>query len=651
VHIPRRFIPMATLAMAVTLAAALTAIGPPGTAPAHASATPAIKVVNGQTQPVFSYTNAIRQYVMVQSPVDSDHDGKKDLIRVDIIRPKESDSGLKVPVIMDESPYYDNLGRGNESQRKKYDSHGNPIDFPLYYDNYFVPRGYAVLEVDMDGTTKSQGCPTSGGRSDVLGGKAVIDWLNGRAKAYNPDGTAAKAYWTNGKAAMIGKSYDATLADAVAATGVQGLTTIVPIAGITSWYDYSRMNGVLNFSGEEDGLAETVAPTRGTACAAVFSQLAAGEDDTNVNYNAFWNERNYRTGPVADASLVHASVFAVQGLNDLNVKPSQFNAFWKSLAARGVPRKLWLSQYGHVDPFDYRRATWVNTLHQWFDSWLQGIKNGVMGQPRVDLETAPDVWTTQSDWPARGARNVALRPQPNGTLGLRPAAGAGTGVYTDTTQSEATMVTDPTTGEPYRLAYATPPLSRALTVSGTPTVDLRVKLNGPTARLSALLVDYGTDTRVDYLGDGEGITTLATRDCWGESTAADSACYLKTQTATVTSAVNVVARGYLDAAHATSLSHPTPLTTGRYYRLSWQTMPQDYVFKAGHRLALVLAGADSDSSDTPRPTGAQVTVDLAGSQIVLPVLISGGTTDLTQPQTPWRGPANVVLPRQPNKFN
>lgn len=132
------------------------------------------------------------------------------------------------------------------------------MKFPLFYDNYFVPRGYAVLDVDMDGTTKSDGCPTSGGLSDVLGGKAVIDWLNGRATAYDAQGKKVKATWTNGRTGMIGKSYDGTLANGVAATGVEGLDTIVPISAISSWYDYSRMNGTLWWTGEEDGLADTV---------------------------------------------------------------------------------------------------------------------------------------------------------------------------------------------------------------------------------------------------------------------------------------------------------------------------------------------------------------------------------------------------------
>src|SRR3954470_21723729 len=122
------------LASSLTATAALAVLGAPA---AHAVSKPAIKVSGGRTQPVFSYTDAVREYVRVQSPVDADGDGKKDLIRVDIIRPKETNAGLRVPAIIDESPYYDNAGRGNESERKAYDAGGNPVKFPLFYDNYF----------------------------------------------------------------------------------------------------------------------------------------------------------------------------------------------------------------------------------------------------------------------------------------------------------------------------------------------------------------------------------------------------------------------------------------------------------------------------------------------------------------------------------
>lgn len=632
----RGFLVSMPLAVVVALA---------GAPAAHAA--PRITVSGGKSQPVFSYADAVREYVNVQSPVDADGDGKKDLIRVDIIRPKESGPSMKVPVIMDESPYYDNLGRGNESERKTYDSAGNPVKFPLFYDNYFVPRGYAVLDVDMDGTTKSDGCPTSGGPSDVAGGKAVIDWLNGRATAYDASGKPVKASWTTGKTAMIGKSYDGTLANAVAATGVEGLETIVPISAISSWYDYSRMGGVDWWKGEEDGLARVVDTDPPGTCAKVRQSMATGQDDASGNYNAFWSDRDYRADPVPSVDKVHAAVFATHGLNDLNVKPNQFSTWWAGLAKRGVPRKVWLSQYGHVDPFDFgpRRDLWVDTLHQWFDHWLLGVRNGVMAKPRVDLETGPDQWTTQADWPAPGAHALTLHPRANGELA--GTADSGTAAYTDARIAESGAVADPTAANPDRLAYVTPALKAPLRISGTPKMSVKITADKPTATLGALLVDYGSATRVNYLGAGSGITTLTDEDCHGDSTTDDDACYKKTATDTITSDVNVIARGFVDAQNRGSLSEPAPLTPGKSYAVSWPTLPQDYRLPAGHRLGLVLLGTDGDLIEDA-PTGAKVTVDLAGSGLSLPV--TTGTAPKVQPRTTWHGPADVHLPRQPHRF-
>ena len=38
------------------------------------------------------------------------------------------------------------------------------------------------------GTFNSDGCPDVGGPAETLGTKAVIDWLNGRARGFDADG-------------------------------------------------------------------------------------------------------------------------------------------------------------------------------------------------------------------------------------------------------------------------------------------------------------------------------------------------------------------------------------------------------------------------------------------------------------------------------
>lgn len=430
-----------------------------GVAPAHAATQPSLTVERGRTQPVFSYADAVREHVYVESSVDSDSDGKPDRVRVDIIRPKESGPGLKVPVIIDESPYYDNSGRGNEAERKVYDAAGNVTKFPLYYDNYFVPRGYAVLNVDMIGTTRSDGCPDVGGQADVLGGKAVIDWLNGRATAYRPDGTPAVADWTTGKAAMIGKSYDGTLANAVAATGVRGLETIVPISAISSWYKYQRSNGVVYNYDYMSWLGDYVDSDPTAKCAATWARLDAQDGDDTGNYNGFWAERDYIAGSLADASKVRASVFAVHTVNDLNVMPDNFSTWWKALADRNVPRKIWVGQYQHVDPFDFegRRDLWVDTLHRWFDYWLLGVQNGIMREPRADVQSSLDRWTTQRDWPAPLALKIPFRPAADGSFGLVPAKRARP--PRSPTSASPRRPWWPTSARPSRGGWPSPPAS------------------------------------------------------------------------------------------------------------------------------------------------------------------------------------------------
>ena len=85
----------------------------------------------------------------------------------------------------------------------------------------WVPRGFAVVHSSSPGTGLSQGCPTVGGENETLAPKAVIDWLNGRARGFaTPDGDEeVTADWCTGKVGMIGTSYNGTLALAAATTG------------------------------------------------------------------------------------------------------------------------------------------------------------------------------------------------------------------------------------------------------------------------------------------------------------------------------------------------------------------------------------------------------------------------------------------------
>jgi X-Pro dipeptidyl-peptidase len=415
---------------------------------------------------------------------------------------------------------------------------------------------------------------------------------------------------------MIGQSYEGALAMGVAGTGVAGLETIVPVAGFSSGYGMWRATGTLTwFKGGPEWQADRVDLDPEEKCAAVRRRLAAGSDDETGNYNAFWHERDYRSGPISKARNVRASVFTVVGMQDRNVRADQFSTWWAALP-RDVQRKAWVTQYGHLDPFYARRDVWVDTLHQWFDHELMGVANDIMRQPRVDVQLGPDRWIAQADWPAP-TRTVTLRPRQDGSLGRKPSTG--TGSYLDTRQTEVAMAGDPATTNANRLAFLTPPLKTAMRLSGTPSVSLRLTLDKPTANLGVLLVDYGQDTRihgVDPAG-GQGLKFIGGEDCVGESTADDDGCYFRAADNTVTSGFQVVTRAILDAQNHKSLSRATPLTPGKSYQITWSMLPQDYEFKAGHRLGLVLTGTNDDITDAEPGTGTKVTVDLAGTSVSL----------------------------------
>ena len=157
----RLALPLAAVLLATGLVAAASA--PAGAVEPEPAAAPAVSVVDGVTQPVFGYDDAVRERVFVTTDVDSDSDGALDVVALDVMRPAATEEGLLAPVVMDASPYYTTVGRGNEAETKRdLDGDGVLDVWPLFYDNYFVPRGYAVVLLDMVGTGQQHGLPDHG---------------------------------------------------------------------------------------------------------------------------------------------------------------------------------------------------------------------------------------------------------------------------------------------------------------------------------------------------------------------------------------------------------------------------------------------------------------------------------------------------------
>lgn len=621
------------LAMVAALAVVAPAV--PATATAGDSgdgelpATPPwLMLEDGVSVPQFSLDDAIEESIFVETPVDSDLDGERDRVHLRLSRPAETATqGIKVPVIFEHSPYRFGVnGAPNhnvdvdvlpqETVRRPGTrtgaaapgqglSHaeaaalkGGP-NLPGSLDNYWVPRGYAVVLGESIGTASSDGCPTIGDMQETLATKAVIDWLNGRAKAWDEDGQPVTADWTTGDVGMVGTSYNGTLPNMVATTGVEGLRTIVPVSAISSWYDYYRANGLVRaphsgssgrgtnfYQGEDlDVLAIfTQGESRFDKCAHITEELVQNQDRDTGDYSPYWHERDY----LHRADGVDSSVFVVHGLEDYNVMPRAFASWWERLAGYDVPRKIWLHKDGHGGP---RGATdYQVTLNRWFDHWLFGVDNGIMDEPRADVQRPDGTYVEYADWPVPGASDETLHlaatgPSEPGTMtqtkdnsGVRQSfVDAGRELDTD-----SDLLPNPDEANPNRLVYLTDELPTDVHLSGTPHVRLRASVdNRNAANLTAVLVDYGAP------GSDEQPV--------------------------------MVTRGWMDPQNRVSASKTLPIKQGKEYWLGWDLEPDDYVFPAGHRIGLVVVSTDHDYTIRPLP-GTHLTINPGLSTLELPIV-------------------------------
>ena len=583
------------------------AFGPGSTLPPQEPAGPVFADGQAQVVPAFSDESRwIRQDLWVETEFDSDADGQPDRMHVDVTRPEQTDTeGLRVPVVYETSPYY--CGTGSTDSRYFWDPkhelgqeppervHPPAIRHrsqrPVMSTTLvaqWVPRGFAVVHSASPGTGLSQGCPTVGGDNESLAPKAVIDWLNGRARGFtSPDGDEeVRATWSTGKVGMTGTSYNGTLCLAAATTGVEGLEAIIPVAPNTSYYHYYRSNGLVRhpggYMGEDvDVLYDFINsgdPERREWCDCnVRDGEMAAADRLTGDYNDFWFGRDYGN-ELAD---VRAATLMAHAFNDWNVMPEHSVRIFSALAAQGVPTQAYFHQGGHGGSPPLER------MNRWFTRYLYGVENGVEEDPRswiVREDDARDDPTPYADYPHPDAQPVALYPAlGGGGVGELSANASASGEETfvdNVTFAGAELAAAERSG--HRLLWATPELAAPVHLSGTARLGIRLASSHPAANLSVWIVS---------LPWTEGASTNA----------------------------NVITRGWADPQNWASLTESEPLDPGRFYDLAFDLQPDDQVIPAGQRIGLMVFSSDRDFTLWPMP-GTKLTIDLAGTRLELPVV-------------------------------
>jgi X-Pro dipeptidyl-peptidase len=462
----------------------------------------------------------------------------------------------------------------------------------------WVPRGYVVVHSSSPGTGLSDGAPTVGGDNESLAPKAVIDWLNGRAKGFTSrkgDETVT-AFWSTGKVGMTGTSYNGTIPLAAATTGVQGLEAIIPIAPNTSYYHYYRSNGLVRspggylgedidvlydfiHSGKEENRSRNNNVIRDT-------ELANGMDRISGDYNDFWAGRDY----INDMKPMKAALLMSHGFNDWNVMPEHSYRIYKKASEMGLPTQIYYHQNGHGGPPP------MKMMNRWFTRYLHGIENNVEKDPKAWIVRENDSRrepTPYKEYPNPEAKPVTFYLQGDaprvGSLSTNNSTSKGTETLVDNYAfSGETLAQE--VNSTHRLLYVSQTLQEDVHISGVSTITIKAASSKPAVNLSVYLVSLP----------------------WN-----------KDRSSKITD--NIITRGWADLQNYKSLRESAPLKPGKFYEMTFSLQPDDQIIKKGQQIGLLIFSSDANYTLLPKP-GTELTIDLKETSITIPI-VGGMNTD------------------------
>lgn len=503
---------------------------------------------NGLAQPVFKFTDGktgekydpatssiVRYCVYVESDYDMDGDGKRDLVKAFIQVPRSAVEGnYKAATLYEARPYcagvqedgYDHMKEVESKEYRKFDFadldkevparipegmisamdlalKADPADWyypdkgnnnSMVYENldnfnYYLVRGFAVVVSAGFGALGSDGFNYVGSEYERDAFKFVVEWLHGDRVAYaDREGKIqTKADWSNGNVAMTGRSYAGTMPFAVATTGVEGLKTIVPVAGIADWYTQQNMQGAQRYWPKEmlnSFLAyfcssryndETLSEKQLDDIAAFHHELSLQQLKCGFDYDPeFWGAGNYRL----HADQIKCSALIVHGFNDENVSTKQFEMMHTAFEQAGQTVKLILHQGPHITPTMANKNYGIlidgkfydDIVNEWISHYLYGVENSAEEMPEVLAQTNYDQkkWETESAWKTEHTIKLTSKEESKTVIDTDwGKAGVSAENFDDVMALKSTNMAQ---------RYVTDPFEKAVTVQGTVCLNLKAAL-------------------------------------------------------------------------------------------------------------------------------------------------------------------------------
>ena len=603
---------------------------------------------NGKSLATFTSHDAIREVVYVESRVDTDKDGLPDLVKVSIIRPRYEG---KIPAVMTASPYHQGTN-DKASDKALYnmnvdlevkEPHTIQVEVPQLelvdpvgsaelvdeaeetlthinssytLNDYLLPRGYANLYVSGVGTKDSQGLMTNGNYQQIEAYKNVIDWLNGRCRAFT-DHTRkrqVKADWSNGKVATTGISYLGTMSNGLATTGVDGLEVIIAEAGISSWYNYYRENGLVTspggYPGEDfDSLAE-LTYSRNLLGGDYLHHNAAHQADLDIvkkeldrasgDYNQFWHDRNY----LLHADRVQAEVVFTHGSQDWNVKPLHVFNMFQALPA-SIKKHLFYHNGAHVYLNNWQSIDFRESMNALLSKKLLGYASSYE-LPTVIWQdnTGEQSWTSLDDFGNQTSQRTFLLGDDEKVIQNRYE----TKDYERYGKAYPTFLSDLYQDKAQQVTIDLP-IKEDLHLNGKARLHLRLHSSTNKGLLSAQLLELGSKK---YLQPYPAVLSVRTMDN-GRYHMLDNLTELPFKEA----GQRVITKGYLNLQNRHDLLQVEAVTPGEWMEFDFDLQPTIYKLEKGATLRLVLYTTDFEITVRDQ-TDYQLTIDLAQSSLHLP---------------------------------
>ena len=541
-------------------------------------------------------------------------------LAVDVHLPGTLDEEKTYPAICIFTPYYRRF-----ALRKGHRDGIDACPTVAFYRDNFVPWGYAVVCVDVRGSGASFGC-RDGFRSPAerLDHHDIVDWV-------------AQQNWCDGNIGATGISYPGAASDFLATTNHPAVKAVAPLFAVwDTWSNhlypggvlltcvtrnYGQLSDALDFDRrdlipdyayfKDDDLAGP-APVDEDTDASLLA-TAIKEHAANFNMQDFAQQFRYRDAALSDDPDYTSAKIAPYHYHQDNPDTDRNVAYYSvsgwmdggGYSTGTIQRHLWLQNPDNrlmLGPWDHGArghcSPWRPTdagaqqpivaaeVLRFFDKHLKGMDSGLDAEKRVHYYTmGAEQWQAADSWPPAQPNTQLYFAEGGSLTEMAPKATDGEDIYQADydcrtgfhTRYDRLYIANVETYydewhgcDDHMLNYTGAPLAVDTEMSGHATVDLHFAASEKDACFFVYISDITPDGRSVYVTEG---VFRALHRAPGENPP------------------TIPATGPVHSFNTADAQHLVPGTPAE---VAFELLPTSYLFKAGHRIRVSIASADSD---------------------------------------------------------